>query len=154
MLKYSLFTAALAGVLISGASLAMAQDSTQSGSAAPQTQGQEAGEGQHHREMDPAKRTQHLTKKLNLSAEQQSKIQGLLQNEQTQMQNLRQDTSGSQQDRRAKFMDVAKNTNEQIRTSLNPDQQKKWDEMLSERKEHMMKHHGGSDQGSSSQPPQ
>jgi len=154
MLKHSLFTAALAGVLFSGASLAIAQDSTQSDSAAPQTQGQESGERGHHREMDPAKRTEHLTKKLSLSAEQQSKIQGLLQDEQTQMQNLRQDTSGSQQDRRAKFMEVYKNTNDQIRASLNADQQKKWDEMQSKREERMMKHRGGSDQGSSSQPQQ
>src|SRR5690242_10422485 len=153
MLKHSLLTAAFAGVLMSGASLAVAQDSTQSDSAAPQSQAQETHQGRHHREMDPAKRTQHLTKKLNLSADQQSKVQGLLQDEQTQMEGMRQDTSGSQQDRRAKFMEVHKNTDDQIRAVLNPDQQKKWDEMLSERKDRMMKHHGASDQGDS-QPPQ
>jgi periplasmic protein CpxP/Spy len=154
MLKHSLLTAALAGVLISGAPLAVAQDSAQSGSAAPQTQDQESGGGRHHHEMDPARRAQHLTKKLDLTADQQSKVQGLLQDEKTQMQSLKQDTSGSQQDRRAKFMEVHKNTDDQIRAILTPEQQKKWDDIQSKREERMMKHHGGSDQGSSSQPPQ
>ena len=154
MFKHFLLTAAFAGVLISGASLAVAQDSTQSGSAAPQSQEQESGGGRHHHEMDPAKRTQHLTKKLNLTADQQSKVQALLQDEKTQMQSMMQDTSGSQQDRRAKFMEVHKNTDDQIRATLTPDQQKKWDEMQSNREERMLKHHGGSDQGTGTQPPQ
>jgi len=153
MLKQSILTAAIAGMLISGAA-AVARDSSQSDTTAPQTQGQEGGAGRHHREMDPAKRTQHLAKKLNLSSEQQSKIQGLLQDEKTQMQSLKQDASSSQQDRRAKFMEIHKNTSEQIRASLNPDQQKKWDEMQSERKQRMMKHRGGSNQGESTPPQQ
>lgn len=154
MVKNSLLVGALMGVLFSGASLAVAQDSAQSGSAAPQTQEQESGGGRHHREMDPAKRTQHLTKKLDLTADQQSKVQSILQDEKTRMQNNMQDTSTSKQDRRAKFMEVHKNADDQIRAVLTPEQQKKWDDMQSQRQEHMMKHHGGADQGTSSQPPQ
>ncbi len=154
MVNHSLLTAALAGVLISGAALASAQDAGQNGSAAPQTQEQESGGGRPHHEMDPAKRTQHLTKKLNLTADQQTKVQSILQDEKTQMQNMMQDTSTPQQDRRAKFMDVHKNADDQIRAVLTSDQQKKWDDMQSKREEHMMKRHGESDQGSSSQPPQ
>jgi periplasmic protein CpxP/Spy len=155
MLKHSLLTAALAGMLISGASLAMAQSAAQSDNAASpsQAQGQERSE-RHHHQMDPAKRVEHLTKKLNLSAEQQSKIQGLLKDEQSQMQNLRQDTSTSKEDRRSKFMEVHKNTDDQIRATLNPDQQKKWDEMQSKREERMAKHHGGTDQGNGNSQPQ
>ncbi len=69
------------------------------------------------------------------------------------MQNLRQVTSTPKEDRRAKFMEIHKNTDDQIRAALNADQQKKWDEMRSKREEHMQKHHGGAmDQGGSSQP--
>ena len=156
MLKHSLLSAALAGMLISGASLVVAQDAAQSDNSATQgqAQGQERGEGHHH-QMDPAQRVQHLTKKLNLSADQQTKIQGLLQDEQSQMQNLRQDTSMSKEDRRSKFMEMHKNTDDQIRATLNADQQKKWDEMQNKREERMSKHrHGDADQGSGNSQPQ
>jgi len=52
-----------------------------------------------------------------------------LQSAHTQMESLRQDTSLSQQDRRAKMMDIHKNTDSQIRGLLDSNQQKKWDEM-------------------------
>jgi Spy/CpxP family protein refolding chaperone len=82
-------------------------------------------------------------------------VQSLLQDEKSQMQNLRQDTSTTKEDRRSKFMEIHKNTDDQIRAALNPDQQKKWDEMQNKREERMAKHHKmGADQGTGNSQPQ
>ena len=72
--------------------------------------------------MDATKRTQELTKQLTLSADQQEKVQGILRQEQTSMQNLHQDSSLSQQDRRAKMMrmmDIRNTSDARIRALLN-----------------------------------
>ena len=52
--------------------------------------------------MDPDRQLEHLTKTLNLSADQQSQIKPLLVDRQQKMQALWQDQSLSQQDRRSK----------------------------------------------------
>jgi len=65
--------------------------------------------------------------------------------EKSQVENLHQDSSLSQQDRRAKMMDIRNNTNSQVRALLDPTQQKKWDEMQAKR-EQRMQNHGGSGQ--------
>ena len=76
-----------------------------------------------------------LTKRLNLSADQKAKVDGIFKSEQEQMQKIRGDASVSQPDRRAKMMDTHKASNDQIRALLNPDQQKKWDEMQAQREQ-------------------
>ena len=84
---------------------------------------------------DPAKRTEMLTKQLDLTSDQQPKVLDILKSEQSQMEKLRSDSSMSQDDRRAKMMAIRQSTNDQIRGTLNADQQKKWDEMQSKREQ-------------------
>ncbi len=84
-----------------------------------------------------------LGKKLKLSADQQTKVQDILQSERSQMDSLRQDNSTPQQDRRAKMMDIHKNGDTQIRALLDSTQQKKWDEMQAKRAQWGQNHHGG-----------
>ena len=92
-------------------------------------QGQEAGQG--HGPMSADQRLQMMTKQLNLTADQQQKIKPKLENESQQMQTLRQDTSLSQAERMSKMQQIRQSTNEQIKSALNPDQQQKFDEMMS-----------------------
>lgn len=104
---------------------------------------QQPGPPQHMHgrgQFDPAKRTEMLTKQLNLSSDQQAKVLDTLKSEQSQMEALRSDSSLSQDDRRSKMMDIHKSTNDQVRGILNSDQQKKWDEMQS-RREQWQGHH-------------
>ena len=99
---------------------------------------QQSGPPEHsrgHGQFDPAKRTEMLTKLLGLTSEQQPKVLDILKSEQSQMEALHSDSSLSQDDRRGKMMDIHKSTNDQVRTLLNPDQQKKWDEMQSRREQ-------------------
>lgn len=100
-----------------------------------------------HGQPDPAKRTEMLTKQLGLTSEQQPKVLDILKAEQSQMEKLRSDSSTSQEDRRAKMMDIHKSTNEQIRALLNADQQKKWEEMQSEREQWQGHHRNGQNSG-------
>lgn len=84
-----------------------------------------------------------LTKEVGLTSEQQPKVLDILKSEQSQMEKLHSDSSMSQEDRRAKMMDIHKSSNDQIRALLNPDQQKKWDQMQSKREQWQGHRHDG-----------
>lgn len=142
MLKHCLLALTLAGLVYAVTPAAVAQDTgSNNQQAAPSAAPPEQGYGHGH--MDPAKRAAMLTKRLNLNSGQQSKLQDILKSEQSQMESLRADSSLSQDDRRSKMMEIRKSTNDQIRGLLDPDQQKKWDEMQSRREEWMEGHHQG-----------
>jgi Spy/CpxP family protein refolding chaperone len=125
MLKQCLLVLLAVGLISIAAPFAAAQDS-------PPAQG---NGGWHHGPPDPAQRTQELTKKLNLTSDQQTKVQGIFQSEHSQMESLRQDSSLSQQDRHAKMMEIHKGTDAQVRALLDSTQQKKWDEMQAKREQ-------------------
>ncbi|MGD0988442.1 MAG: hypothetical protein ABR874_11565 [Candidatus Sulfotelmatobacter sp.] len=126
MRKPTFLALALAGISMLTMS-AFAQNDNNGQQSAP------AGEhrGGHH--MDPAKRAEMLTKHLNLTSDQQAKVLDLFKSEQSQMESLHSDSSLSQDARRSKMMEIRKTTNDQVRALLDPDQQKKWDAMQSER---------------------
>lgn len=142
MLKHSLLALTLAGLIY--AVPAVAQNATPD-NAAPDQQSVPAGghEGRGYRKMDPAKRTEMLTKKLSLTADQQTKVQDIFKSEQSQMQSLRNDSSMSRDDRRTKMMDIHKASGDQVRALLDTTQQKKWDEMKSKREGRQGHRHGG-----------
>jgi Spy/CpxP family protein refolding chaperone len=130
--------------LIAGSALAQSNEGSQPQS--PQA-GEPPEHGWGHGHFDPAKRTEMLTKQLKLTSDQQPKVLDILKSEQSQMEKLRSDSSLSQDDRWSKMMEIRKSTNDQIRTLLDPDQQKKWDKMQSERGQWQGHHHGGQDSG-------
>jgi Spy/CpxP family protein refolding chaperone len=146
MLKQSLLILAAAGLISIGAPFVGAQDASSQQPPPAQDNG-----GHHHGPPDPAKRTAELTKKLNLTSDQQNKVQDALQSEHSQMESVHQDSSLSQPDRHAKMMDIRKSTDDQIRGVLDPTQQKKWDEMQAKH-EGMHNGHGGPPEGGA--PPQ
>jgi protein CpxP len=148
MLKHNLLTLVLAGAVCAAVPFVVAQDS---GSTPPQSAPSgappEHGRGGH---FDPAQRTERLTKELKLTSDQQPKVLDILKSEQSKMQDLRSDSSVSQDDRRSKMMDIHKASDDQIRALLDANQQKKFDEMQSKRGQ-WQGHHG---QGESAPPPQ
>jgi periplasmic protein CpxP/Spy len=140
MLKKAMLALMLAGLLYTVTSVAVAQENS-----SPDQQAAPAGPPPGHGQgrFDPAKRGEMLAKHLNLNADQQAKVTDILKSEQSQMESLRSDNSTAQQDRRAKMMEIHKSSNEQIRAVLNPDQQKKFDEMTSKRQQWMHQHQQG-----------
>jgi periplasmic protein CpxP/Spy len=105
----------------------------QDGGSGDQSSGQSATTPQSRPQMDPAALTQILTKPLNLTSEQQTKVLDILESEQSEIETLRSDCSLTNQDRRSKMMEIRKTANDQIRALLTPEQQKQFDEMESGR---------------------
>ncbi|MGO8795807.1 MAG: hypothetical protein ACLQLC_13370 [Candidatus Sulfotelmatobacter sp.] len=124
MLKHCLLALMLAGLIYAVTPSASSQDNG--------TNAQQAAPAEHGRgHFDPARRTEMLTKRLNLSSDQQSKVLDIYKSAQSQMESLRSDASVPQADRHAKMQEIRKNTDDQVRGVLNSDQQKKFDEMQS-----------------------
>jgi len=90
------------------------------------------GQGQHERRgmPSPDQQLERMSQQLNLTAEQKDKIKPILEEHAKQMQSLRNDSSMSREDRRAKFQEMRQNMANEIRPILNSDQQKKWEEMM------------------------
>ena len=110
------------------------------------------GSGQYGHGQPPTveQRLQRMTKQLNLTDDQQQKIKPILENESTQMQSLRADSSLPQQDRMAKMQQIRQTSSEQIKPILNADQQQKFTEMMS----HQGRGRGGPQQGQAPSQPQ
>ncbi len=141
-MKRSLVCALLAGAMACCGTALYAQQDTMSQGGPP------AG----HHMMSPDQRLQHMTKMLNLTADQQQKIKPILENESTQMQSLHQDTSMSRDDRMSKMQQIRQGTNEQINGVLTPEQQQKFQQMQAQQREHMG-HGAGAGQAQPQQAP-
>jgi periplasmic protein CpxP/Spy len=135
MFKRCLFVVILSA-LVAAASVSVFSQDTQSNDQQSAPAGGQPEHARHH--LDPAKRTEMLTKQLKLTSDQQPKVLEILKSEQSQMESLRSDSS--QDDRRSKMMDLRKASNDQIRALLDSTQQKKWDDMQS-RHEQRQEHH-------------
>ena len=123
LMRSRLFTLALGGALtlgVTGATLA------QEPAAPPpdQTQGGPGAGGPRH--MDPNRQLEHMTKELDLTADQQSQIKPVLMDRQQKMQALFQDQSMSQEDRRAKARSIVEDSNSKIESVLNDQQKQKF----------------------------
>jgi Spy/CpxP family protein refolding chaperone len=107
----------------------------------------------HHGPPSVDDQLNHLNKMLSLTDDQKTKIKPFLQDQQNQMSALRQDSSLSRQDRMSKMQQIHQNTTQQVKSVLNEDQQKKYDEMQSRMRRGWRDHQGGQNQGSSGNPP-
>jgi protein CpxP len=89
--------------------------------------GQDQGGGQKQ-PMTAEQRLQKMTKQLNLTDEQKQQIMPILENEQKEMQAVRQDSSLSRSDRMSKMQQLRQDTSSQIKPVLNQDQQQKYEQ--------------------------
>jgi protein CpxP len=155
MLKQCLLVLLVTSVITIAVPFAAAQDNPPPPPSDQQGPPSHENGGWHHGPPpDPAQRTKDLTKQLNLTADQQTKAQSIFESEHSKMDSIRQDDSLSQDDRHAKMMEIHKGTDTQIRALLDPDQQKKWDEMQAKRGQWMQgRHQGPPDSGQQSPPP-
>lgn len=156
MKRQVLCTLVLTGLLGTGVMVAQEPGSAPEQNA-PQTEGGGMGHRGGMRMMDPDKRLAHMTKRYKLTADQQSQIKPILQDEQQQMQSMRSDTSTSREDRRSKMMSLHQTTNQKIEAVLTDEQKQKFDadqqKMQQRRAEHMKGGQGGPPPGEAGQPP-
>lgn len=81
-----------------------------------------------------------MSKTLNLTDEQKTKLQPLFDDQHKQVQSIMQDSSLTPDQKRAKVEDIHKTTHQQVMTVLTPEQQNQMKEM---RGKHMHKHGEG-----------
>jgi periplasmic protein CpxP/Spy len=124
-----------------GAGNAFSQDQPE---APPPASGQQSdqatGMGRHmgHRHMPTVDdQIKHLTKKLNLSDDQQAKLKPILEDQRKQMEQIRNDSSLSREDRFSKMQELRQNSDTQVKSVLNDDQQKSFDNMRQEQRDRM-----------------
>jgi Spy/CpxP family protein refolding chaperone len=136
MLRNWILALTLGGLAYASTPAAIAQDAPSSDQqAAPAGAPSEHEHGRGPGRFDPDRRAEMLAKKLNLNADQKTKVTDIFKSEQSEMQKMHADASASQGDRRSKMMDVHKSSNDQVRALLDADQQKKFDEMMAKREQ-------------------
>jgi protein CpxP len=87
-------------------------------------------------------RGEKFAKELNLTPEQQTELKQIRESSREQFKAIKNDSSLTADQKKAKMKELRKSTNEQMMSKLNPDQQAKFKEM---RKEH--RHHGRGHKG-------
>jgi Spy/CpxP family protein refolding chaperone len=73
---------------------------------------------------------EQIAKELGLNDDQKAKLKTLLTDQQTKMRSLRDDTSLSQEDKRAKAKEIRDATQTQLKEILTPEQFAKWQEHM------------------------
>jgi Spy/CpxP family protein refolding chaperone len=119
------------------------------------------GGGGRRGPMSPDDQLKRLTKDLDLTADEQSKIKPILVDGQKKMDDARNDSSGDRQAMRQKMMQIRQDTNDQIRAQLDDKQKEKFDKQEQERQDRMQNRGrggpggpGGDNQGGNPPPPQ
>lgn len=100
--------------------------------------------------MSPDDQLKRMTKDLNLTADQQTKVKPILVEEQKKMEDLRSDSSGDRQTMRGKMMQIRQDTNQQVRALLDDKQKEKFDKQEQERTDRMQNRRGGGPGGDNS----
>jgi hypothetical protein len=128
-MKKQICSLALSTLFGVGVALAAPQQGNQ---AAPPAQDQAAPPQQNmqgHRQLDPNRQLHMLTKRLQLTGDQQNQILPILTNRAQQMENLRSDNSLSPKDRHARMRSIREDGDAQIRAVLNDQQKQAYDGM-------------------------
>jgi len=146
-MKNQLCRIALSGLLATGLALGSAAAFAQQDSPAPDASAQ-PGPGRMGRQpMTPDEQVARMTKRYNLSADQQTQIKPILADQQTQMMALRQDSSLSREDRMAKMKTIREGSNTKIQALLNDSQKQKFAADQQQMQERMQQRGGGAPAG-------
>lgn len=125
--------AVVGGTILFGLSALAQQTPTDAQNAPAQTQNVPAGKMKARDNI--AMRIQRMSQHLNLTEDQKSKITPILQSQMEQARSIRQDTSLTPDQRRAKMKELRESTRSQIEPILTPEQREKMENFAQRRKE-------------------
>jgi len=134
------FAFATAAVFSVGLAMAMPQE---------QAPGSEAGRPAH-RQMDPNRQVKMLTKRLNLTEDQQKQLLPILSDRQQQFENIRNDSSLAPADRREKMRAARQDSETKLKAILTDSQKQTYDQMQQNMREHMQERRNHADPGTGS----
>ena len=96
------------------------------------------GRGMGRRPMESVDdQIKHLSKKLNLTGDQQAKLKPILEDQRKQMEQIHNDSSLSREDRFSKMQALRQSSDTQIKSVLTEEQQKNFDKMRAEQQDRM-----------------
>jgi len=113
-----------------------------------------SGQIRHQETMTPEAMVEHLSTQLNLTEDQKAKIKPMAEDVYKQMNEVHRDSSLSEQERREKIREIHESALGQVKTILNPEQQKKLDEMMASHEHRGETVHSHGSQGESANPNQ
>jgi periplasmic protein CpxP/Spy len=145
---------ALSGVLAAGLSLGVTSAFAQE-TPPPDASGAPAGHmGRMGHMPSPDEQLAHMTKRYNLSADQQAQIKPILADRAQQMMTLRQDQSMSREDKMAKMKSLRDDSDTKIQAVLNDTQKKQYADDQAKMQERMQEHMQQRMQGGGAPPTQ
>ncbi len=107
---------------------------------------QESGDHKHGAHMGPGNTDdlmKELTTKLNLTADQQTKVKAIVDEHHQQMRATMNDQSLSKEDKHAKMKGMHDSVHAKVREVLTDDQKPKFDAMLKDMEDHTHSQHSG-----------
>jgi Spy/CpxP family protein refolding chaperone len=147
-MKNQLCRIALSGLLATGLTLGSAAAFAQQDNPAPDASAQQPGAGRMGRQpTTPDEQVARMTKRYDLSADQQTQIKPIIANQQQQMMALRQDSSMSRDDKMAKMKSIRDDSNTKIQAILNDSQKQKFAEDQQKMQQRMQERGGGAPAG-------
>ncbi len=151
-MKRQLCSLVLTGLLATGVMLAQETGSAPEQNA-PQAEGGGMGGHRGGHRMDADQRLAHMTKRYKLTADQQSQIKPILQDEQQQMESMHSDTSTSRQDKMEKMRSMHETDNQKIEAVLNDEQKQKYEADQKKMQDRRSQRMQGGQSGSQGAPP-
>ena len=104
--------------------------------------------------IDPAQQLAGMTKRYNLSTDQQNQVKPILMDQQQRMQSLRLDSSLSPDEKKAKAQSIRSDSNSKIEAILNDDQKKQFEQDHQSMQERTQQPGQGAGPGGGGPPPQ
>jgi len=101
----------------------------------PQASTPDKPAGMHQKGEGAEQHLQMLSEKLNLTDDQKAKLKPILQDQMQQMKAVREDSSLSEDQKRAKMKSIHESLHDQINAVLTPEQQAKFKQMQHEQME-------------------
>src|SRR6201996_2206 len=141
-MKNQLCRIALSGLLATGLALGSAAAFAQE-SPAPDASAQQPGGHMGRQPMTPDEQVARMTKRYNLSADQQTQIKPIVADAQQKMMALRQDSSMSRDDKMTKMMSIRQDANTKIEAVLNDTQKQQFTQDQQRMQERMQQRGGG-----------
>jgi periplasmic protein CpxP/Spy len=152
-MRNKLFALALGGMIAVSANAALYAQDNSAQTTTPQTSGdQQPGQSHRGQRMDPDRQLAHLSKTLDLTADQQAQIKPILQDRQQKMQTLWQDQSLSRQDKRMKAQAIQQDSQTKLEAALNDQQKQKFEEMRAKMQARRQQRMGGQNQAPGATP--
>ena len=141
-MKNQLGRLALSGILATGLTLGSAAAFAQQDSPAPPDAAaqQPGGHGRGSAALTPDEQVARMTKRYNLSADQQAQIKPIIADQQQKMMALRGDSSLSRDDKMAKMKSIHEDSNTKIQAVLNDTQKAQFAQDQQKMQERMQEH--------------